>query len=84
MKKYTMIGETLKSIGSEEKSVRIFSDDETRVWLVIDPKFKDCTNRGGSYHYTAEVTLHYSDQQRINKRIIEGREKQTKKEINTL
>jgi hypothetical protein len=84
MKKYTMIGETLKSIGSEEKSVRIFSDDETRVWLVMDPKFKDCTNKGGSYEYTTKVTLHYSDQQRINKRIIEAREKQTKKEINTL
>lgn len=84
MKKYTMIGETLKSIGSEEKSVRVFSDDETRVWLVMDPKFKDCTNKGGSYEYTTKVTLHYSDQQRINKSIIEAREKQTKNEINTL
>ena len=61
--KYKLISENI-NFGLESESVRIFSDDETRVWLVMEKKYQSCYGKETKYPL-ARVTLRYSDWQRI-------------------
>ena len=81
--KYKLISENI-NYGLESKSYRRFSDDETRVWLIMEKQYKTCKIQSEGKYAIAKVSLHYSDQQRINKLIIQAEKKRTKKEINTL
>ena len=66
--KYELKGEDI-NYGLESESVRIFSDGETRVWLVMEKKYQSCYGGESEKFPLAEVTLHYSDWQRIQKSI---------------
>ena len=76
--------------GRGSSSIKIFSDDETRVWLVMEKKYQKSLDTAmfKCNKDVAKVTLHYSDWQRIEtkKNAIQDQEKKdaVKDVINTL